>query len=85
MKNISHIYIVLSFFIYIISCSIIYMILKDMQNNRFDKKVNKLKNTFGKEVLKQLNNIKSKKDISKININYIGTKLKNINYFKAFN
>ena len=85
MKNISQIYIVLSFFIYIISCSVIYMILKDIVNNRFNKKVDKLKGTFGNEVLKQLTSVRIQKGISRIDINKIDMKLDKKCYFKAFN
>lgn len=85
MKNIANIYIILSFYIYIISCSIIYMILKDIYNARFDKKVDKIKYTFEKEVLRQLNTIKLNKNISKMDINYIKVKLKKRYYVRAFN
>lgn len=85
MKSIANIYIILSFFVYTISCSIIYMILKDMISIRFNKKVDKLENTFGKEVLRQLNNIKSNKDISKIDIKYIKENLNKKRYIKVFN
>ncbi|WP_052356582.1 HEAT repeat domain-containing protein [[Clostridium] dakarense] len=85
MKSIANIYIILSFFVYIISCSIIYMIVKDMLNMRFNKKVDKLENTFGKEVLRQLNNVKSNKELSKIDIKYIKENLNKRPYVKVFN
>ncbi|CEI73332.1 hypothetical protein [Romboutsia hominis] len=61
MKNITIIYIVLAFFTYIISCSVIYMIVNDMYNKRHKRKVQDLDNTFKKEILKQLEDIKNKK------------------------
>lgn len=85
MKSIAKIYIILSFFVYIISCSIVYMIVKDMLNIRFNKKVDKLEDTFGKEVLRQLNNVKLNKDISKIDIKYIKENLNKKTYIKVFN
>lgn len=85
MIIITNIYIILSFFVYIISCSIIYMIVKDIVNVRFNKKVDKLEATFGKEVLRQLNNVKLNKDISKIDIKYIKENLKKRHYTKVFN
>ncbi|MBO3446208.1 HEAT repeat domain-containing protein, partial [Clostridium sp. CCUG 7971] len=73
------------FFVYIISCSIVYMIVKDMLNIRFNKKVDKLEDTFGKEVLRQLNNVKLNKEISKIDIKYIKENLNKKPYIKVFN
>ena len=46
MKNIVDIYLVLSFFIYIIACAVIYMIAKDILNFRFLKKVKAIKPKF---------------------------------------
>ncbi|MGL5328281.1 MAG: HEAT repeat domain-containing protein [Peptostreptococcaceae bacterium] len=85
MQNATRIYIMISFFIYIISSSIIYMIIKDMINNKSNEKVKKLKTSFKKEVLKQLQDIKLNKKISKMNIDYMKDKLQNKDYFKAFN
>lgn len=84
MKNITIIYIVLAFFTYIISCSIIYMIVNDMYNKRHKRKVQDLDNTFKKEILKQLEDIKKQKNITKINIEYVRNKIKKKRYKESF-
>lgn len=85
MKAIANIYIMLSFFIYIISCSIIYMIVRGMINQHFNKKVEKTKKEIKGEILKQLNCIKSDEAISKMDIASIREKLKQKHYIRAFN
>lgn len=85
MKAIANIYIMLSFFIYIISCSIIYMIVRGMVNQHFNKKVEKTKKEIKGEILKQLNCIKSDEAISKMDIASIREKLKQKHYIRAFN
>ncbi|MEG2788229.1 MAG: HEAT repeat domain-containing protein [Romboutsia sp.] len=85
MKNVANIYLVLSFFIYMIACAVIYMIVKDIINIKFNKKVNKIKPDFEAEILKQLNCIKTNKDISKIDMSYIREKLEHKQYIKVFN
>lgn len=85
MKAITNIYIILSFFIYIISCSIIYMIVRGMINQHFNKKVEKTKKQIKGEILKQLNCIKSDEAISKMDIASIREKLKQKHYIRAFN
>lgn len=85
MKAIANIYIILSFFIYIISCSIIYMIVRGMINQHFNKKVEKTKKQIKGEILKQLNCIKSDEAISKMDIASIREKLKQKHYIRAFN
>ncbi|WP_195237498.1 HEAT repeat domain-containing protein [Romboutsia sp. 1001285H_161024_C4] len=84
MKNITIIYIVLAFFTYIISCSVIYMIVNDMYNKRHKRKVQDLDNTFKKEILKQLEDIKNQKNITKINIEYVRNKIKKRRYKDSF-
>lgn len=85
MKNISGIFMMLIFFIYIIACSILYLIYKDMCIKMFDKKAEKLRSTFGKEVLKQLNSLKSDENISTLDINYIKGRVKKRQYIRVFN
>lgn len=85
MKNITNIYLVLSFFIYIIACAVIYMIVKAIISSRFNKKVNSIKPGFEAEILKQLNCIKTNKDISKIDMSYVREKLEHKQYIKVFN
>lgn len=85
MENMANIYLVLSFFIYIILCAVIYIIAKDIIDLRFIKKVNAIKPEFEAEILKQLNSIKIDKDISKIDMSYIREKLKYEPYIKVFN
>lgn len=85
MKNIVDIYLVLSFFIYIIACAVIYMIAKDILNFRFFKKVKAIKPKFEAEILKQLSCVKNGTDISKMDISYVIDKLKYRPYIKVFN
>ncbi|WP_270659299.1 hypothetical protein, partial [Paraclostridium bifermentans] len=85
MKNIVDIYLVLSFFIYIIACAVIYMIAKDILNFRFLKKVKAIKPKFEAEILKQLSYVKNGTDISKMDISYVIEKLKYKPYIKVFN
>ncbi|WGX75608.1 hypothetical protein QJS64_16895 [Paraclostridium bifermentans] len=85
MKNIVNIYLVLIFFIYIIACAVIYMIVKDIINFRFLKKVKAIKPEFETEILKQLSCIKNGAEISKIDILYVIDKLKYKTYIKVFN
>ncbi|WP_373599120.1 HEAT repeat domain-containing protein [Paraclostridium bifermentans] len=85
MQNIANIYIILSFFMYIISCSIIFMIVKDMIKSRTNKKLEKIRPSFEKDILKQLEYIKDNKEISKIDIEYIREKLEKTVYIKVFN
>lgn len=85
MKNIARVYIILSFFVYIISSSIVYMIAKDIYNKISDKKIEKIKSSFGNLVLKQLNETKINKELSTIDTEYIRLKIRNKNYLKAFN
>ncbi|MDV8108857.1 HEAT repeat domain-containing protein [Bacillus sp. BAU-SS-2023] len=85
MKNIVDIYLVLSFFIYIIACAVIYMIAKDILNFRFLKKVKAIKPKFEAEILKQLSCVKNGTDISKMDISYVIEKLKYKPYIKVFN
>lgn len=85
MRNIADIYIMLSFFVYIIACSIIYIISKDLLSFRFNKKVKKIKPEFEEVILKNLNTIKSNEAISKMDIAYVREKLKQKPYIKVFN
>lgn len=84
MKNVGNIYIILSFFIYIILSVIVYMIIIDRIDIIYKKKVEKLDDTFKKEVLRQLNSIKEDKEISKIDIQYVVEKLKKRQYINSF-
>lgn len=84
MRSIANIYIMLTFFVYIISCSVIFMIVKDIIYKKNDKKVEKLNNTFGKEILRQLNELKHNRSISKMDIDYVKDKLKSSIYSRVF-
>lgn len=85
MKNIANIYIILSFFMYISFCSIMYMIVKNRINLSFNKKLEKIRPAFKAEVLKQLNYVKSNEAISKMDIAYIREKLNKKSYNRVFN
>lgn len=85
MSNIANIYIILSFFMYIISCSIIFMIVKDIVKSRTNKKIEKIRPLFEKDILKQLEYVKNNKEISKIDIEYMREKLEKKVYIKIFN
>lgn len=84
MQNITRIYIMLSFFIYIISASIVYMIGRDIMDIIFNKRVEKLNETFKKEVLTQLNCVKLGKSLSKMDIKYVDDNLRKKYYIKSF-
>lgn len=84
MQNIQGIYISLIFFIYTILFAVAYIIIKDMMDIVNDKKVKKLDNTFRKEILRQLDIIKSGKDISKLDIKYVAERLSKENYIRSF-
>jgi HEAT repeat protein len=85
MKNIANIYIILSFFMYISFCSIMYMIVKNRINIRFNKKLEEIRPEFKAEVLKQLNYVKSNEAISKMDIAYIREKIDKKLYNRVFN
>ena len=85
MLHVIRIYIILGFFIYIILCSILYMLGKETLENINEKKIEKLKNTFGLEVQNHIENLKSNKKLSKMDIDYIKSKIYKKNYFEVFN
>lgn len=85
MKSIVYIYLILIFFVYIIFCSIVYMLMKDYSENRFNKKVEKLSQTFGKEILNHLNNLKDNISLSDNAVYSVKKKMNNKAYEKVFN
>lgn len=85
MQSIVNIYLTLVFFVYIIFCSSIYLTIQDYSEKKFNKKVLLLSETFGKEVLNQLNQMKNNIDLTEKEIKYINRKLKMKVYEKVFN
>lgn len=85
MQEVIRIYLILSFFIYIILCSVVYMLGKEILEKRNKKKIEKLKATFGVEIQEHIETLKLNKKLSKIDINYIKSKIYRKNYFAAFN
>ena len=85
MLEVIRIYIILGFFIYIILCSVVYMLGKEILENRNEKKIEELKNTFGVEIQKHIETLKSNKKLSKMDIDYIKSKLYKRKYFIVFN
>ncbi|MEG0856017.1 MAG: HEAT repeat domain-containing protein [Terrisporobacter sp.] len=85
MKYMTVIYVLLSFFVYIIFCSVTYMIVTDIIEDKFNKKTNELTHSFGKEVLKQLSAVKLNNSVSKMDLDYIKEKLNKNEYVKVFN
>ncbi len=85
MQEVIRIYLILSFFIYIILCSVVYMLGKEILEKRNKKKIEKLKATFGVEIQEQIEALKLNKKLSKIDIDYIKSKIYMKNYFAAFN
>lgn len=79
------IYIIIGFFIYMIFSAIIYITVSNIITNRNNDKINKLNKTYGKEVLRQLYLVKSGKELSKLDIEYIKEKLNKELYFRSFN
>lgn len=61
------------------------MIIRDILKEKSNQKVKELENIFGKEVSKQLNDIKLNKKISKLNIEYVKLKFTKKIYNKVFN
>lgn len=85
MQVIIRVYIILSFFIYIILCSIVYMVYKNISEEIYEKKVKELNKTFGAEVQRQIQTIKLNDKLSKMDIDYIKSKIRTSNYFVVFN
>lgn len=85
MQDINWIFLALIFFMYLIFCSMGYLIFKDISFKVELKKIDKLQGTFGQEILKQLNSLKEKESLSKLEINYVKDKLKKRIYFNVFN
>ena len=85
MLHVIRIYIILGFFIYIILCSILYMLGKEIIENINEKQIEKLKNTFGVEVQNHIEALKLNKELSKMDIDYIKSKIYKKNYFEVFN
>ena len=61
------------------------MIISDYREKRINKKVKKLSETFGKEILSQLNKLKNDIDLSRRDINKVKKRLDNKAYEKVFN
>ncbi len=85
MKSIVYIYLMLIFFVYIISSSIVYMIISDYRENKINKKVEKLSETFGKEILSQLNKLKNNIEFSRRDVYKVKNRLNNKAYERVFN
>lgn len=84
MEGIIYIYVSLGFFAYLILCSILYISINGYINKKYDKKVEKLKDTFGKEVLEILICIKEKGSVEKETIEYLRRKINNKVYEQVF-
>lgn len=85
MQEVIRIYTILSFFIYIILCSVVYMLGKDILDKRNEKKIKKLNETFGVEIKRQIEVLKLNNKLSKMDIDYIKSNIGSTNYFAVFN
>lgn len=85
MQEVIRIYTILTFFIYIILCSVVYMLGKEILEQRNEKKIKKLNETFGVEVKRQIESFKLNNKLSKMDIDYIKSKISSTNYFTVFN
>lgn len=85
MQEVIRIYTILSFFIYIILCSVVYMLGKDILDKRNEKKIKKLNETFGVEIKRQIEVLKLNNKLSKMDIEYIKSNIGSTNYFAVFN
>lgn len=85
MQGVIKTYTILSFFIYIILCSVVYILGRDILEKINYKKIEKLKNTFGKEIQRQIEILKLNRKLSKMDIDYIKSKISSRNYFIVFN
>lgn len=85
MKSAIYIYISLIFFVYIIACSMVYMMLRSYKEKLFNKRIERLKKTFGIEVLDELNRLKKHEDLDYSKINYFEKKIKRKIYEEVFN
>lgn len=85
MKSIVYINFMLVFFVYIILNSILYMMIMDYFENKFSKKVAKLSEASGKEILEHLNKLKNNMYLTRTDIKKMKKKLKNRAYERVFN
>ncbi len=85
MKSAIYIYISLIFFVYIIVCSMVYMMLRSYKEKLFNKRIERLKKTFGIEVLDELNRLKKHGDLDYSKISYFESKIKRKIYEEVFN
>ena len=85
MQEVVRIYTILSFFIYITLCSVVYMLSKEILDKRHEEKIEKLKTTFGFEVQRQIETLKANKRLSKLDIDYVKSKVTKRYYFTVFN
>lgn len=85
MQEVIRIYTIFSFFIYIILCSVVYILGKNILEKRNDKKIKKLNETFGVEIKRQIEVLKLNNKLSKIDIDYIKSNIGRTNYFVVFN
>lgn len=85
MKSIIYIFLTLVFFVYIICNSILYMVVNDNIEKRFNKKVNKLSKTFKREILNHLNKLKNNESLTYRKVKYMRRKLNNKAYERVFN
>lgn len=75
---------ILMFFVYIILCSVFYLIISRKKDKKYRREVKKLKRTFGMEILNQLEMIKNKQEIPYDDILKINKKLKEKIYEQVF-
>ena len=85
MLEVIRIYTIFTFFIYIILCSVVYMLCRDFLDKINEKKVEKLNKTLALEVERQIKIIKLNNKLYKMDIDYIKSKICNKNYFEVFN
>lgn len=85
MLEVIRIYTIFTFFIYIILCSIVYMLCRDFLDKINEKKVENLNKTFGVEVQRQIETIKLNNKLYKMDIDYIKSKIRSKNYLEVFN
>ncbi|MCR1823048.1 hypothetical protein, partial [Terrisporobacter muris] len=85
MQEVIRIYTILSFFIYIILCCVVYMLGQDILDKRNEKKIKKLSETFGVEIKRQIEVLKLNNKLSKMDIDYIKSNIGSRNYFAVFN
>lgn len=85
MKVLSASLLILVFFVYIILCSIVYLVVSRKKEKKYRQKVKELKSTFGIEILDQLAMIKNRQEVPYDDLLTIKVKLKEKVYEEVFN